>query len=59
MKIIITINMDNDAFSPYPESEMAKILERYAMNMRQYGIEELRIKDTNGNTCGNLVIEDD
>jgi hypothetical protein len=51
------ICIDNDAFQPYPHSELARIL-RQAANQLQNGEDgsEAVLSDSNGNTVGSWQI---
>lgn len=63
MQVTITINCDNAAFGDTDESrgyELRDILESLAERLSRYGFDEsynnLKIRDSNGNTVGQLTI---
>lgn len=56
MKLKIEIDLDNAAFEPDANEEIARILGDLS-GMRLYDESPIRIRDNNGNTVGNLRIE--
>ena len=65
MRISIEIDLDNDAFYPDPECEVAGILNRLVNDHRfagamatadNGGAEGFRIRDVNGNTVGRVDV---
>jgi hypothetical protein len=63
MKIIITINCDNAAFTEDPSVEVARILQKYAARLRESypPLEDLEgdtLRDINGNTVGAVQVVD-
>jgi len=62
MNITITINTDNAAFSDWPEDEVASILDKLSYKLREDGadaVDDLPLKDYNGNTVGKVTLSDD
>ena len=61
MKFTMTIDMDNDAFGQYPESELGEILEKTARKIIRQGahVGDWDLFDTNGNRVGCFEIECD
>ena len=59
MKLNLTIQMDNEAFSPEPEVEVARILhalaDRCGQNLGIVGYERA-VLDVNGNKVGTVKI---
>ena len=53
-KITIEIETVNDAFSEYPELEIARILQDLAHKIEN-GQQPERIRDINGNTIGRVI----
>lgn len=57
MKLSVEIDMDNDAFGTTPktrQAELSKIMHEQVLrhnNLRKSS-DEVRLRDTNGNTCG-------
>lgn len=61
MKIVITIDTDNDAFQPNEtskENEVMRILRMLADDIFQHNIRSNPIYDINGNKVGEFKIED-
>jgi len=68
MKLVITINCDNEAFNGHDcGTEIARILrplpdlfefESKSTIARRYGANPKRLRDVNGNTVGKLVVRD-
>lgn len=59
MKILITLNTDNDAFEGYPELEVSRILNRLVLSLRGYSMQALDgmpLLDANGNTVGTFEL---
>lgn len=57
MKVIITIEVDNDAFQPEPSKELARILKELSDKISHKGIEDKRpLYDINGNNVGWLEV---
>jgi len=53
----ITIKMDNAAFDDDPDQELARVLREIVAHIDRYGYNpEGRLRDANGNTCGELRI---
>ncbi len=60
MRVTIQIQCDNDAFSDYPEGEIARILTEAARKiLTPEGQDGFRLRDANGNHVGALSIQDD
>lgn len=60
MKITITIKCDNDAFQPYPEPEVSRILQHMAGQLPYNNIYSFdRLRDSNGNCIGHVTITED
>jgi hypothetical protein len=59
MTLIITISLDNAAFHPHPEPEIAAVLARATQHFRNYGVTSGRLRDTNGNTVGTITLDQD
>ena len=57
MEFNLRFNMDNAAFSDYPEGEISSIL-RKVINKVNDGNEDGQIRDTNGNTVGEWDISE-
>ena len=57
MQITISINCDNAAFLPEPQSEIARILHVLADSVLRGGEPDV-IRDCNGNLVGTLVVTD-
>lgn len=59
MKLTLTIRMDNEAFAPEPELEVARILhslaDRCSQNIGAVGYEHA-VLDVNGNKVGTVRI---
>lgn len=56
-RLQINIDLDNDAFSDHPETEVGRILGKYLMNIAQNGeVLEANFKDYNGNTVGSAKL---
>ena len=55
-KFSLTIDMNNAAFAPYPESEISRLLIRVANVIGRSGLDaragELPLRDVNGNQVG-------
>ncbi len=56
MKLIITIDLDNDAFLPNPRPEISRILRELAIKYDNPTIHSMVIKDINGNTTGKIEL---
>lgn len=57
MKVVVTINTDNDAFTDYPTGEVARILRQYANKVNEESVvEPTFLKDINGNTVGEVRV---
>ncbi len=61
-QITITIDTSNDAFEDHETGEIAKQLRRIARTLSENGPllfshDARGILDTNGNTCGQVIIE--
>lgn len=57
--ITIKIDTDNDAFSEYPEQEVARILNELAEGIANGKIDDsTTIRDINGNTVGGLFLDE-
>lgn len=60
--ITIKINMDNAAFEDDPQGEVIRILGQ-VIGKINHGLcvadAEGKLRDTNGNTCGSVEIEED
>jgi len=49
----ITINLDNDAFQDLNgQNEVARILNKYATYVSEWGVQHRGLLDANGNTVG-------
>jgi len=62
MKATLTIQMDNAAFGDWPEIELAWILRTLSEITKQRRLcagDEIPTRDSNGNTVGSLIIEED
>lgn len=57
MKATITIDMSNEAFADSPHFELAKILHVLSKAIRDYKINERKLRDSNGNVVGEFRIE--
>ena len=57
MKLVISINLDNDAFQPDPAQEISRILMLLAARFNVAPWPE-SIMDKNGNNVGGIVVED-
>jgi len=58
--VTITIHTDNAAFEDDMFGEVAAILESIATNVRnEQGLTRAKIRDSNGNSCGSVFIEED
>lgn len=55
MKATIKIDCNNASFFPYPHEELACLLRDVAKNV-EMGMMNQHIKDTNGNTVGEMNI---
>lgn len=60
MRLLITLNLDNDAFTPPDTSgEVARILTALAESISAADLASEsggRLRDSNGNTCGRWVV---
>lgn len=56
MDIKITMNCDNAAFEESPQIEIAEILKQLRLSIKENGIVEKSILDTNGNVIGKLEV---
>lgn len=56
MNLIITINLDNDAFQGGTGDEVSRILKKYCQKISETDYLESSIKDINGNTVGSAKI---
>ena len=56
MKFTLNINMDNAAFSEYPEDELKRLLEEIAPRAGNGKLEDT-VFDINGNNVGSWDIE--
>jgi hypothetical protein len=56
--IVITIHTDNDAFR-IGDREVIHVLTKVINRIRNSGVEDFPLIDTNGNTCGKLEVRDD
>lgn len=57
-KVVITVNLQNSAFSECPGAELAKILRELADKVEYMDSDlgnEISLRDTNGNRVGNMV----
>jgi hypothetical protein len=54
----IAINTDNDAFHQDEYHELSRILMQLSLDVGQGIMDSKRILDTNGNTVGQMVVED-
>jgi hypothetical protein len=63
MKVVITINCDNDVFQPYPMEEVGRILMELAgkvpLRFSADGLKEINLKDRKGNPVGSLIVLDE
>ena len=57
MEFNLRFNMENSAFSDYPEGEISSIL-RKVINQVNAGNEDGQIRDTNGNKVGEWEINE-
>lgn len=58
MKLVIEINLDNAAFQEWGgQAEVARILNRYAENVSEWGVGERKLLDINGNTVGTAEVQ--
>ncbi len=57
MKVQITINTDNAAFDNRASFEVCNILFDIADHIKENGFESHKIKDSNGNTVGQVIIK--
>jgi len=57
MEFKLRFNMENSAFSDYPEGEISSIL-RKVINQVNAGNEDGQIRDTNGNKVGEWEINE-
>jgi hypothetical protein len=55
--VTIKFKTENDAFSPYPEHEIVRILRKLAENIETRGPEDMPVIDVNGNRVGQLTIK--
>lgn len=53
----ITIETGNAAFDDEPAREVARILQDLAKTFARDGIPPQRLRDGNGNTCGNVTLK--
>jgi hypothetical protein len=52
-KLIITIDLDNDAFQEWGgQAEVARILRKYADQVSEWGVGKCQLLDINGNRVG-------
>ena len=58
MNITITIDVDNVAFGNSPDEEFVRALEDLIEETNTYGISDGTIKDLNGDTIGQVTVED-
>lgn len=61
MQFVFKIGVDNDAFTPDPSWEIARLLELAATQMRETGTatgESQSLRDVNGNTVGFYALRD-
>ena len=56
MNIKIEINIDNAAFSPEPEEELARILRVMAAKLDTMRIGTFCLRDVNGNAVGTFEV---
>jgi hypothetical protein len=56
--VSIEINTDNDAFHQDEYNELSRILLKLSLDVGQGIMDSKRILDTNGNTVGQMVVED-
>ena len=56
--VSIQINTDNDAFHTDEYHELSRILLQLSLDVGQGTMDSKRIFDTNGNTVGQMVVED-
>lgn len=56
-KITISIVTDGAAFDDLPGKEVARILRDLAATFDRGGFPGTKLRDTNGNTCGAVLIE--
>lgn len=62
MKLVITIETDNDAFADFPELEVSRILNRLMLKLRGYSLGHLDgtvLHDANGNDVGTFEVVKD
>tara|TARA_B100000459_G_scaffold117700_1_gene70503 strand:- start:673 stop:852 length:180 start_codon:yes stop_codon:yes gene_type:complete len=57
MKLLIELDMDNDAFVADPNKEASRILREYAYELNWHLVQNVSLKDLNGTTVGKAVIE--
>ncbi len=57
MKATITVQMDNEAFTDYPASELARILRDLSEKV-EAGIMVCAVMDGNGNRVGQFEVTD-
>ena len=57
MKLLIELDMDNDAFVADPNKEASRILREYAYELNWHLVQNVSLKDLNGTTVGRAVIE--
>lgn len=55
-RVIIMLNTDSDAFQSDPGVEVASILEDYAEKVKSRGLYPSKLRDTNGNTVGDVKV---
>lgn len=60
MRFTLSFDMDNAAFDPRPEPEIANVLRRLADTVLHTGTspEHGPIRDTNGNTIGVWIVDE-
>lgn len=54
--IRITIETDNDAFTPEPDVEVVRILRGLADHFEDHGLRAGPVLDVNGNTAGRVEV---
>lgn len=55
-KLTIAIKLEDDAFQEDPHVEVLSILEDLVRTIRERGLQDTRLRDSNGNAAGTMTL---
>lgn len=55
-KLTIAIKLEDDAFQEDPDVEVLSILEDLVRTIRERGLQDTRLRDSNGNAAGTMTL---